>query len=70
MARDQQKWTPVLRPSARKIVEERMISPPNRSHFGGSCAGNKLFSQSRFNALASLSCAFEEEYSCGPPSTV
>jgi hypothetical protein len=43
--RDQQKWTPVLRPIARQILRERMIWSPNRPHFGGSCArhGHSIF---------------------------
>src|SRR5258705_8768867 len=36
--RDQQKWNPVLRPIALQAIDRRMISSPNRLHFGGSCA--------------------------------
>jgi hypothetical protein len=36
--RDQQKWTPVLRPIALQIRKGRMIWSLNRLHFSGSCA--------------------------------
>src|SRR5260370_12088263 len=36
--RDQQKWNPVLRPTALQTIDRRLISSPNRLHFGGSCA--------------------------------